>query len=249
MTIITNAYTKALTEPQRQSLGLSEQHIAPINAYIQLHRDVHQPWQAICAAAQLAGFELSVASGYRSFARQQRIWNRKLSGQTPVYNSQGQVVDVLAFAPLARLHLVLRWSAIPGASRHHWGSDMDIYDQSAVADDYVLQLVPEEYQGNGPFAPMMQWLREYLGDRPELGFFFPYQDDHGGVAPEPWHLSFAPVAAHYQSLWCQSHWLQQLHHETLEDKDTLLAEMDTLYPRYVEHSINAQAMHLPMNTL
>ena len=32
-----------------------------------------------------------------------------------------------------------------------------------------------------------------------FGFFRPYTTDRGGVAPEPWHLSYAPVAARAQA--------------------------------------------------
>ena len=31
---------------------------------------------------------------------------------------------------------ILLWSALPGASRHHWGTDFDVFDRAAVPPDY-----------------------------------------------------------------------------------------------------------------
>jgi hypothetical protein len=41
------------------------------------------------------------------------------------------------------------------------------------------------------FAPLDEWLAANAAD---FGFFRPYDRDRGGVQPEPWHLSFAPLA-------------------------------------------------------
>ncbi|WP_350595574.1 M15 family metallopeptidase, partial [Pseudoalteromonas sp. 45-MNA-CIBAN-0466] len=87
---------------------------------------------------------------------------------------------------------IMLYSALPGASRHHLGTDLDIYDKSAVSDDYVLQLSPNEYQQGGPFAKLSQWLDTHLA---EFGFYRPYQYDLGGVAPELWHISHIAQSA------------------------------------------------------
>ena len=68
---------------------------------------------------------------------------------------------------------------------------MDVVDRAAVAPDYRPQLVPAEFARNGPFARLDAWLAANMGT---FGFFRPYTTDRGGVQPEPWHLSFAPVA-------------------------------------------------------
>ncbi|WP_232059275.1 M15 family metallopeptidase [Kineobactrum salinum] len=158
-------------------------HPAAAEAFARLQRD-----------AAVAGFGLAIASGYRSYERQRLIWNGKASGQRPVHDDRGNAVDVLHLDPVSRLHAILRFSALPGTSRHHWGTDLDIYDNRAVAADYPLQLSPQEVAPDGPFAPLHQWLDERMAAGESHGFFRPYGHDRGGVAAERWHLSYAPLA-------------------------------------------------------
>ena len=87
---------------------------------------------------------------------------------------------------------ILCWSAIPGGSRHHWGSDLDVIDAAAMPQGYQVQLVPEEYAADGVFARLTSWLDANMH---RYGYFRPYASDRGGAAVEPWHLSYAPVAA------------------------------------------------------
>ena len=54
-------------------------------------------------------------------------------------------------------------AAVPGenASRHHWGTDLDVYDSRAVGEDYQVQLSPAEVAPGGPgsdaFTPLAWW--------------------------------------------------------------------------------------------
>lgn len=148
-------------------------------------------------AAAAAGFELAVASSFRSFERQLAIWCGKVAGERPVLDSQGQPLDITRLSDEQLLWAILRWSALPGASRHHWGTEIDVFDRAAVAPDYRLQLVPAEYQQDGPFAGLAEWMAARLARDDLFGFYRPYACDRGGVAPEPWHLSYRPQARHY----------------------------------------------------
>ena len=163
-----------------------------------VHRDIVEPWRALCTAAAEAGFDLAIASGYRNYQRQLSIWNAKARGDRAVYADDGAVLDIAALSERELAFAILRWSALPGASRHHWGTDVDIYDRAAVPEDYVLQLNHSEVAAAGPFAPLHRWLDERIATDRAFGFFRPYPVDCGGVAPELWHLSYAPLAARYQ---------------------------------------------------
>ena len=77
------------------------------------------------------------------------------------------------------------YSALPGASRHHFGTDLDIYDTRPIDDDYQLQLTPDEYSTMAHLLSL-RWLEHNLE---KYGFYRPYQEYKGGVAPEPWHIS------------------------------------------------------------
>jgi len=56
---------------------------------------------------------------------------------------------------------------------------------------YKPQLLPAEVADGGLFAPLHRWLDAHIH---EHGFFRPYARFQGGMFPEPWHLSYAPVS-------------------------------------------------------
>lgn len=236
MKIVTSSVQ--LQDPQLQQwvLGCDGQPLCCLAPGVFLHTDVVEPWEVLCAAATAAGFSLSIVSAHRSFARQAQIWNAKLNGSRPVLDAQCQLLDLGELEPLDRIKAVMRWSALPGASRHHWGTDVDIYDARAVPADYQVQLLPDEYQGQGPFAPMMAWLKDYL-NATEAGFFFPYQVDRGGVAPEPWHLSYQPLASVLQGVWSLDLLQQKLQGSGLIQGAVVLSHLEELYALFIKDSI------------
>ena len=101
-------------------------------------------------------------------------------------------------SPGDRLHAILRYSAIPGTSRHHWGTDLDVYDARAVPEGYRLQLSTAEVSAGGPFDALHCWLDERMAAQTSHGFYRPYSEDRGGVAPERWHLSYAPLSREWE---------------------------------------------------
>jgi len=178
-----------------QALGLDASHLTTVDESVHLAVATASALMRLQARARSAGFDLAVASAYRSYQRQLLIFNEKARGLRTVYNDIGETLSRDACADDQWLHAILRYSALPGTSRHHWGSDLDIYDRAAVDTDYVLQLVPSEYQAHGPFSALTEWLTDLMVRDDAEGFFRPYASDRGGVAPEPWHLSFRPDAA------------------------------------------------------
>ncbi|MEE4661106.1 MAG: M15 family metallopeptidase [Halieaceae bacterium] len=151
-------------------------------------------FQALQHEAAAAGFDLQIASGFRSFERQRAIFNAKATGKRPVHDDEGVELSLEQLDDSARLHAILRFSALPGASRHHWGSDIDVYDAAAVPEGYAVQLSPAEVADNGVFGPLHRWLDARIDAADAFGFYRPYDRERGGVAPERWHLSYAPEA-------------------------------------------------------
>jgi len=178
-----------------QLTGQDDSHIHWLDDHTGIHLEMLSAWQSLCDSAKLAGFDLAIASGYRSFSRQLSIWNRKFSGQLPIKNKQGNNVNIDAMTETEIVNAILLYSALPGASRHHWGCDIDIYASNLLPENQQLQLEPWEYQKNGPFYHLSQWLsvNAHL-----YGFYFPYDKYRGGVATEPWHLSYQPLAKIYE---------------------------------------------------
>ncbi len=197
-----------------------------------IHKQVLTPFLELQNAAQKAGFDLKICSAYRSFDRQMLIWNAKASGMRPVMNPFGQPINIQDLNPWQKIQAILRWSALPGASRHHWGTDFDIYDASAMPEGYQIQLTPNEVQGDGLFAPMHDWLDGYL-DSAESGFYRPYAVDKGGIAPERWHLSYRPIADKYAQMLSRELLATKLKSSDLILLDVVLEHLDDILQRYI----------------
>lgn len=175
-------------------LGKSADHIDTDSLPVPLHRDVVAPFRALQRDARAAGFDLQPVSGFRDYRRQLAIWNGKACGERAVLDDGGAALDISLLSPEQLVLRILRWSALPGASRHHWGTELDVYDAAAVAADYAVQLTPDEVADNGVFGPLHRWLDEVIAAGRSHGFVRPYAHDRGGIAPERWHLSYAPIA-------------------------------------------------------
>lgn len=215
-------------------LGLDDTELvtpAPLSGL--LHPAVVDPLLNLMAAARQAGFRLQVASSFRSFERQLLIWNAKAQGVRSVLDDQGQVLDLNLLTDLQKIHAILRWSALPGASRHHWGTDVDVFDSAAVSVDYRLQLVQQEYCEPGPFAAFEQWLSQAIAERNSFNFYRPYSVDRGGVAPEPWHISYAPIADLFAQQRTEQMLFKHLSESDFALKTTVLKHFSSVYERYI----------------
>lgn len=179
-----------------QLTGCSESHLVDLPCGNRMQDQAAQAFEALHRDAQLAGFELVIASSFRSFERQRTIWNGKASGERPIHDDFGRPLSISGLSPREILHAILRFTALPGSSRHHWGTDVDVYDQAAVARDYCVQLTPQEVAPGGLFDPFHCWLDQRMAAGESHGFYRPYAQDRGGVAVERWHLSYAPVSIH-----------------------------------------------------
>lgn len=183
---------QALT--RRQLTGLDDSHLVPLPGGHHLQAPAAAAFADLQRDARAAGFELAIASSFRCFARQLAIFNDKARGLRPVHDDRGLAVTLSQLAPSRRLHAILRYSALPGASRHHWGTDLDVYDAAAAGPGYRVRLTPCEVAPGGIFDDLHCWLDGRIAAGACRGFYRPYAEDRGGVAPERWHLSYAPLA-------------------------------------------------------
>ena len=175
-----------------QLTGRDRGHLVALDApRCVLHAAAVAPFLALRDAASRAGFDLVPVSSFRDFGRQRAIWNAKFAGERAALDRQGRPVDIAALDEGERVETILLWSALPGASRHHWGSDIDVADGRVMAAGYQPKLLVEEYRRGGPFAALSAWME---GNLRRYGFYRPYTRRGRGVQPEPWHISYAPVA-------------------------------------------------------
>jgi LAS superfamily LD-carboxypeptidase LdcB len=210
--------------------GKTSEHIEWLEPNkIGVHKEVAEPFKALQKSAAQAGFELTICSGFRSFEAQLNIWNAKATGQRPILDSQSQRIVLESLTPREIVYSILRWSALPGLSRHHWGTDLDVFDKKTLPTNYQLQLIPSEFEGAGYFAPLHQWLDQHLS---EFGFFRPYAQDLGGVSPERWHISFKPLAQTYLQKLTLELIQEALKGVTLELKATVERELPQIYEQF-----------------
>ena len=215
-----------------QLSGQTETHLGEVFPGYFLHEQVVEPYRALVDLAAESGFDLRLASGFRSFDRQLAIWNAKASGDRPVIGDNGDSLEMANLTGIEKVRAILRWSALPGASRHHWGTDVDIWDAAAVSADYRLQLLSEEYMVRGVFFRLTQWLDGLISNK-KCGFYRPYVLDQGSVAPEPWHLSYRSVAERYERLMNRSQLRGMLEQTDIRLKKAILDNFDEIYDRYV----------------
>ncbi|WP_310734211.1 M15 family metallopeptidase [Shewanella sp. SR44-3] len=232
--------TKTTAIAQPQLYGLSATHLVDFEANVKgsindyresllLEPRTLKAFLSLKQAALIAGFDLCICSAYRNFDRQLAIWNAKARGQRALLDNNSQPIVHENLSPDELIDAILLWSALPGASRHHWGTDLDVYDANKITKA-ELQLVSHEYQLGGPCYALAQWLSLH---GPEYGFYFPYQAGLSGVSPEPWHISYFPVAACYLADYDSHDLIQLIAQSDISPKAALLARLSDIVDSHV----------------
>ncbi|THH40351.1 M15 family metallopeptidase [Neolewinella litorea] len=146
-----------------------------------LHRDTYDAFERMHAAARQHGVNLKIVSATRNFARQKQIWEAKWNGQRLLEGKEK--ADEVYPDPADRAKAILRYSSMPGTSRHHWGTDID------------LNALNNEYFQTGEGKKVYDWLRAHGA---EFGFCQPYTakgaERPNGYEEERWHWSYLPLA-------------------------------------------------------
>ena len=101
---------------------------------------------------------------------------------------------------------------------------------ASVPAGYKVELLPAEYAATGIFARLSAWLDANMH---RFGFFKPYRTDRGGVSPEPWHLSYAPVSMPALESLSLSMLRQVLDASAIAGKPHVLARLPEIYTRFM----------------
>lgn len=218
----------------RQLTGLDSSHVLPAplpkGLDAPLHPTVAAAFLELRDDARRCGLDLRVLSGFRSFARQARIWNGKATGQRPVLDGREQPVDMAMLTPREQVFAILRWSALPGASRHHWGTEADVYDRAAGGTGY--QVVLSGREAKTIFADLHHWLDERIASGRAYGFYRPYTGA-GGIGSEPWHLSYRPLAENCAKRFSPAILRSALASSDIALRQTALQHLNAIYKRFV----------------
>lgn len=128
--------------------------------------------------------KIKVISSTRNFYHQKSIWNAKWTGKRLV---SGEKLNKTTRDPIKRALKILKYSSMPGTSRHHWGTDFDI---NSLNNNYF-----ESGEGKIIFS----WLRKNAA---KYGFTQPYNENRkSGYEEERWHWSYIPLAKKYYYDW------------------------------------------------
>ena len=215
---------------RQQALGIDSSHLIPVGPQHLLLPEAASAFVHMQAAAAKDNIDIQICSSFRSFERQLAIWNKKWRAELPLYTLTGDTLNALQLDDIERINAIMLWSALPGASRHHWGSDFDVFDAKTVQErDHDFQLVPQEYEHDGPCARMNDWIQTHAH---EFGFYFPYAEYCGGVAQEPWHMSFKTSAYKIEQQFSVKALQQQLLKTDILGKQAIVDNLPALVSRY-----------------
>ncbi|MEZ4935455.1 MAG: M15 family metallopeptidase [Saprospiraceae bacterium] len=146
-----------------------------------LRKETYESFKKMWTAAKADGIELRIISATRNFDRQKSIWEAKWTGARKIEN--GANASVKYPDPKTRALKILEYSSMPGTSRHHWGTDMDIND----LDNYTFE--------HGKGKEVYDWM---VANAARFGFCQPYspkgEQRPNGYNEEKWHWSYIPVA-------------------------------------------------------
>jgi LAS superfamily LD-carboxypeptidase LdcB len=145
-----------------------------------LRSEAYEAFMKMYTAALEEGVQLIIVSATRNFESQKYIWEKKWGGKTLV---EGENLAKSVSDPVERAKIILRFSSMPGTSRHHWGTDIDL---NALKNDYF---------STGEGEKIYTWLRENASD---YGFCQTYTPKNSarssGYEEEKWHWSYLPLA-------------------------------------------------------
>ena len=148
-----------------------------------MQKAAYSSFKKMYDAALNEGIKLTIISATRTFYEQKRIWEGKWTGKVLYY---GKNIATLYPDSVERSKYVLKYSSMPGTSRHHWGTDVDI--NSLDPSYFKTDIGKKTYN----------WLSI---NAHKYGFCQPYtlKDSSriSGYEEEKWHWSYLPISSLY----------------------------------------------------
>ncbi|MCA4776578.1 M15 family metallopeptidase [Empedobacter falsenii] len=142
--------------------------------------EVAEQFELMKADALKAGFKIHVISSYRNYTYQNGIWERKYRANQAKKIGAKQNIEK-----------IIEYSTIPGTSRHHWGTDLDIIDgtRGIPADP----LNEKHFNEGGSMRKFKLWLDENAS---KYGFYLVYTNEASrkGFKYEPWHFTYKSIS-------------------------------------------------------
>ncbi len=176
-TVTKEAITSQSKFPVEELLGRTQ---PALFGDAQLRKEANDAFEKMKTAAAKEGIQIQVVSSYRSYQRQEQIWN----GKYDRFTKQG-------LSPIQAIEKIIEYSTIPGTSRHHWGTELDIIQAGKPKQEDSL--LARHFEEGGLYRELKIWLDE---NKAKFGFYEVYtnEPDRKGFKYEPWHLSYRPIS-------------------------------------------------------
>ncbi len=139
---------------------------------IYMRKEAYNSWKKMHEAAAKDGINLIIISATRNFDYQKGIWERKWNDAK--FKGKDDLQTALN---------ILKYSSMPGTSRHHWGTDVD------------FNSVTPTYFTSGQGKKIYDWL---VKNAATYGFAQTYtskKDGRTGYEEEHWHWSYMPLSS------------------------------------------------------
>ena len=137
-----------------------------------LREEAFDAYKKMYEAAKKDNVHLIIRSATRNYDYQRWIWNRKWQEKSKSYPS-GK----------SRVKNILRYNSMPGTSRHHWGTDID------------LNSFNNSWFSYGKGLKLFNWMN---ANAHKYGFCRPYTAKNNnrltGYNEEKWHWSYLPLS-------------------------------------------------------
>lgn len=170
---VTSDYLMGKFEPAKHPdfVIIDKKYAAKADMY--LRKEAYEAFKKMAYAAEKDGIQLTIISATRNFEYQKTIWDTKWNA----------LKDKTAEA---RAKNILQYSAMPGASRHHWGTDIDLNN-----------LTNPFFEKNGG-KKIYDWLITHAA---EYGFCQPYTAGRKtGYKEEKWHWTYMPLSKNFTAI-------------------------------------------------
>ena len=195
---------------------------------IQLERETYNAFIKMKDAAEKDGIKIKIVSGFRDFYRQQTIWNNKYKKFTEEFLLDGP----------SAIQEIIRFSTIPGTSRHHWGTEIDVIDENFKNEKNLL--IAKKYEEGGIFNSLKKWMDK---NSEKFGFYIVYDDNdkRPGFEYEPWHYTYRPVSDSYQTEFLKLDLKSIISKTKLAGKEFIDEEF---IKKYIDENIMGISSHL-----
>ena len=180
-----------------------------------LRQKAHLAFMDMQNEALKSGVMIQGVSSYRNYEHQKRIWVRKYKTN----KSQG-------LSPEQNIQKIIQYSTIPGTSRHHWGTDVDIVDGNHISTPNLLSA--SNFEKGKPFYKLRLWLEK---NAHAYGYYIVYTNDESrkGFKYEPWHYSYKPLSKEYLNQYKELDILSILKEDNFEGSKHFTTKFITSY--------------------